>query len=254
MRAVFANLVSASLKDRLSASVTIKYLLFLGGLLFLVWPISDVLGRDSAPQAFPAMAYAQGLAVPFLVNSFITGRFELTNRIETEDWISFTNVSTLSISAAHTLWAIGLAGILLLAGLPLTLVTLPLAGGTWLGLLYLYASIIAISGMAGAFAYVVLVIVPAGWVTSAAVDACLGLFVLLSLEGYQDIIQSGGISFLPYVASFLSPVKAVGFAIAVPHGIPWAIASPGIAMGLLTFIGGIAGFLVRGQGRESASV
>jgi hypothetical protein len=59
----------------------LKYLKVMSVVIFLAWPMTGVIGRERAPVVYGLLAYMQALALPFIVNSYVTGRIELEGRI-----------------------------------------------------------------------------------------------------------------------------------------------------------------------------
>ena len=248
MNAILVNLLSATFRASVLPEVLVRYLAAVAGLLVLSWPISDLVGRQAPPAVFPIMAFVQALAVPFLVNSFVTGRLELRERISAEDWIAYTPVSTVAAVAAHVVWAVILASLLLAAGLPFTLAALPLAGDSWLTLGAVYLTVLAITALTSAFGYIVLVILPADWVTSAAVDAAVAMWFLLTLDGGEQYAPISGPVTVQALGSYLSPTKSVLAALSAQDGLPWGILVPIAGAVVLVLLGGIVGHIVRMQG------
>lgn len=244
------NLLSSTIHSSLSTVVIVRYLAAMSGILILAWPLSDIVGRQIPPQAFSILAHCQVVAIPFLVNSFITNRFELQDRIPVDDWISYTPISPLSVTLAHAIWALFLSVLLCIASLPLMVTALPLAGQTWITLVRVIGVTLAISLVASTASFIIVITLSADWLTSAIADACIGMWILMTIEGIQNAVVVAGKPTFDSVLQLTSPFMALNSSLLRTQGFPWEPAVHVIISCVFIMSGAALGLAVRYIGRS----
>lgn len=249
MNSVLINLLISTFRASDPPKILIKYITVLGLMLAAAWPVSDALGRSAPPGVFMLIAFVQGITIPFLTNSFVSARIELPDRIKLEDWIYYTPVPIFGIFLAYIIWSSILCTVLMVMGLPFTVMALPVAGDTAGTLLRFIGCLFSLNLLFAVFAFGVSAIISIEWLTPALIDSCLGLVILMSMSGitsFDPSVKGRPVELIQYAG----PLKAIKAALVAHSGLPWEILIPLAAAGILAVLSITAASVVRGQRGE----